>query len=102
MENENMTLEKIGSMVEKLDGRFDAVDKRLDQMDKRFDSIDGRLSGIDKRFDGVDAEVRGLVVLMEDMDDKFTLISEGQEIIQNILDNRVAHIEEVLEARIAA
>ena len=42
-------------------------------------------------------DIRRLGAKLEMMDDKFTLLSEGQEIIHDILETRVAHIEESLE-----
>jgi hypothetical protein len=38
--------------------------------------------------------------MMEDMDHKFTLISEGQDIILEVLETRVGHIEEILEVSV--
>jgi hypothetical protein len=55
---------------------------------------------IDSLKKNVSEEIRGLGVLMENMDDKFTAISEGQDIIREILETRVAHIEEILEVNV--
>jgi hypothetical protein len=71
MEKEPMTLEKLGEGIEK----------------------------INKKLDDVDLEVRKLGVTMEEMDDKFSLITEGQDIIRDVLETRVAHIEEMLEIK---
>ena len=55
---------------------------------------------IDNVKKNVSEEIRGLGVLMENMDDKFTLISERQDIIRGALETRVAHIEEILEVNV--
>lgn len=120
MNNELLTLDKfessmqqIGKHFEKIDGhfeqidqrfmqidrRFEQIDRRFGEIDKRFEGVDKRFEGIDKRFDKVDEEIRGLGVLMEAMDDKFTLISEGQDVIHDVLETRVAHIEDILEIK---
>lgn len=51
---------------------------------------------MNNRFDEVDKGLNRLEVMMEDMDDKFTLISEGQDIIRDVLEVRVSHIEQIL------
>ena len=66
-------------------------------MEARFGSIEGRFASIDQRFDGVDLEIRRLGVMIEDMDSKFTLMSEAQDVILDVLETRVAHIEEILD-----
>ena len=82
MGNKAVTLETLSetlnSSIEKLNQRFDKVDERLGK---------------------VDDEVRGLGVMMEAMDDKFTLMSEAQDVIREVLETKVAHIEEVLEIK---
>jgi archaellum component FlaC len=83
MKKEPMTMEKLGVGIAKINEKLEAIDKRFEV--------------IDKRFDGVDTEIRGLGVLIEDMDSRFTTISEGQDIIREVLETRVAHIEEILE-----
>lgn len=84
MKKEPMTLERLGGIVEKLTTAFE-----------------GRFDAIDKRFDTLEGEVRGLGVLMEDVDAKFTAITEGQDVIREVLEHRVAHIEEILEVQAA-
>jgi archaellum component FlaC len=91
MEQEPMTLEKL---AEQIDQRFEQVDQRFEQIDQRFEQIDQRLNG-------TDGDIRGLGVMMEAMDDKFTAMSEAQDIIRDVLETRVAHIEEVLEIKAA-
>lgn len=83
MKKEPMTLEKLGVTVGKLAERLDVFAEKVDQ-----------------RFEQVASEIRGLGVLMESMDDKFTLLSEGQEIIHEVLETRVSHIEEILEVKV--
>ena len=56
MNKESITLEKIGSSLEK----------------------------VTERLDKIGGDIRSIGVLMEDMDDKFTLLSEGQEILHEI------------------
>jgi archaellum component FlaC len=47
----NALMQKV---LDAINTRFDAVDKRLDAIDKRFDAVDQRLDAMDKRFDAVD------------------------------------------------
>ena len=106
-----MTLEKLGTTVEKLGSAVEKVSSGLEQLGSRVEKIGSGLeqfgSKVEKltdRFDkfekNVGEEIRGLGVLMESMDDKFTLISEGQDVILEVLETRVSHIEEILEVNV--
>jgi len=54
------------------------------------------VSGLKAEMGEVKVEIRKLGVQLETMDNKFALLSEGQEIIHDILETRVANIEELL------
>ena len=118
MNNEPMTLEKLGSAVEKigsgleqlgfkvekvssglekLESKVEMMGAGLEKLTERFDTFE---KNVDERFTKVDGDIRGLGVIMEAMDDKFTLISEGQDVIREVLETRVAHIEEILEVNV--
>ncbi|MCX6250631.1 MAG: hypothetical protein NTX61_07760 [Bacteroidetes bacterium] len=45
------TEQKVESMRNEMNMRFESVDKRFESVDKRFDAIDKRFDAIDKRFD---------------------------------------------------
>lgn len=102
MEKELTILKEIQSDVRKISHRLDSfegtVNERFEKVDQRFEQIDQRFERLENKLD---EEVRHLGVLMEDMDDKFTLMSEAQSVIQEVLETRVARIEEILEVSVA-
>jgi predicted RNase H-like nuclease (RuvC/YqgF family) len=101
MKKEPMTIEKLGSNIERLDSKMENMGSRIERVEgtveKLAEKFDKFAESVDKRFNGVDKEIRGLGVLMEDMDNRFAAISEGQDVIREVLETRVAHIEEILE-----
>jgi predicted nuclease with TOPRIM domain len=83
-------------------GQFENINGRFEKIDARFDAVDRRFNKVDERFNKIDGEIAKLGVAMEMMDDKFLLITEGQDMLREILETRVARIEEGLgiESRI--
>ena len=47
---------------DRLQDRFDSIDRRFDEVDRRFEQVDQRFEQVDRRFDKVDAELRALNV----------------------------------------
>lgn len=115
MENENKLKEEIGEVVrgvireeikllksgfdgkfDEINTKFDGIDIKFKGMDAQFNTIDARFDGIDRRFDKVDLSIRQLGISIEELDSKFSTITDGQDIIRDVLETRVAHIEEIL------
>ena len=42
---------------ERLEERFNGIDRRFDEVDRRFDSVDRRFEQVDRRFDRVEGEI---------------------------------------------
>jgi len=42
---------------ERLEERFNGIDRRFDEIDRRFDSVDRRFELVDRRFDRVEGEI---------------------------------------------
>ena len=106
-------VEAVREVVDPLPGRLDVFSGRIDGLSDNVAAIRGSVDSlrggvqsfkaeVNNRFDSVDKEISKQGVLMEAMDDKFTLITEGQDILRDILETRVARIEENLgiESRI--
>src|SRR5258708_5059928 len=53
---------------------------------------------VNDRFNKVDQELARLEIMIGEVDDKFSLITEGQDMIRDVLETRVEHIEEILGA----
>jgi predicted nucleic acid-binding Zn-ribbon protein len=87
MKNKTVTLETLGTNFETLSSTVEKINSGIEKLNRRFDNVD--------------EEIGGLGVQMEAMDDKFTLMSEAQDVIREVLETKVAHIEEVLEIKSA-
>ena len=59
-----VTLDTFNDTLERLIGRFDAVDARFDGVDARFDAIDVKFDEIDRKFEAVDARFESIEVGM--------------------------------------
>jgi predicted nucleic acid-binding Zn-ribbon protein len=53
--------QRIISLDQKFEKRFETVDKKFEQIDKRFEQIDQRFLQIDKRFEKNDARLEKLL-----------------------------------------
>ena len=72
MKNEDKIVELLTDLVQKQDQliermdskevadqrRFEAIDKRFENIDKRFEAIDKRLESMDKRFGSIEGELK--------------------------------------------
>jgi len=74
---------------DRMDQRFDGVDKRLDHMDERFDRVDKRLDRIDERFDGVDKRFQNSDKRVDSLEAKF----DRFESVQNAMALRLISVE---------
>ncbi len=107
MENQGVTLEKLGEGIEKLNKRFDKVDKRFDSMEnnvnKRFDKlttafgslevdmIDVKtdLAGMDKKYDGAFEKLDKFLGRLTDQESESTLLKNEQSVIKTALNHKL-------------
>jgi archaellum component FlaC len=116
----DVRFEGVDKRFDGIDVRFDGVDKRFDGVDKRFDGVDKRIDGVDKRIDGIDVridgldkridrvesrlsatelEIRGVGILMEQMNKKIDVALDVSKLItgQNMAlkdhENRITNLE---------
>ena len=85
--------EKILSMLEIMNGRFDKVDEHLVKIDGRLDKIEVRLDKIEERLDIIEDR-------LDIIEDRLDIIEERLDNIEERLDNieeRLDNIEERLD-----
>lgn len=87
---------EILAAIATINERFDGIDRRFDGIDKRFDNMEARM---DAGFMRVNEELVRLELTMGEMEHDMFALSEGQDMMREVLETRVAHIEEILEVR---
>ena len=60
----------IDQRFETFDRRFEAIDRRFEAIDRRFEAIEFRFEAIDRRFDAVDRRFETIERRIESLDDK--------------------------------
>ncbi|HEX4104378.1 MAG TPA: hypothetical protein VHZ04_02780 [Candidatus Paceibacterota bacterium] len=65
--------------------QFKLIDERFGRMEERFAKFEYRLGQLDERMDRLEENQRKLGVGFEDLNDRFTLLLEGY----NVLDAKV-------------
>jgi hypothetical protein len=50
----------VSHLEHRMDGGFQAVDRRFEAIDRRFDTIDRRFDAIDRRFEGMERRMDNL------------------------------------------
>ena len=88
MEKE-MTLNQLAN---KMDQRFDGLEKRFEGIDQQFVGIEKRFEGIDQRFDGMDQRFDGMEKRFGEMDQRF----DGMEKRFGEMDQQFVGIEKRL------
>ncbi|NIA31907.1 MAG: hypothetical protein GWP06_18600 [Actinobacteria bacterium] len=97
---QNVTLEQIHALLEKLaeyvmnqvptraemDKRFEQIDKRFKQMDKRFEQIDKRFEQVDKRFGQIDKRFEQVDKRFEQIDKRFEQVDKQLHEIRQQID----------------
>lgn len=63
--------EAIGSLGNRMDGRFISIDRRFDAMDRRFEAIDRRFEAIDRRFEAIDRRFDAVDLRFVGLDQRF-------------------------------
>ena len=76
------TKEDLKMLLEFMEKRFEAVDKRFEDVNKRFEAIDKRFEDVNKRFEAIDKR-------FEDMNKRF-------EDLTHYIDRRVGLVEKLL------
>ncbi|TVQ96560.1 MAG: hypothetical protein EA399_15515 [Desulfovibrionales bacterium] len=84
------------ALLEQMNLRFEAVDKRfvemLQSMDKRFESMDKRFESLDKRF----------VEMQQGMDKRFESMDKRFEEMQRNMDKRFVEMQQGMDKRFEA
>ncbi len=87
-------------LVGYLDERFAVVDQRFATIDRRFDAVDQRFEAMGRRQDTTDARLedtrRHLGILIENLDTKIQMVSEG---VINV-DRKIDRVREELKTEI--
>jgi len=94
-----MRLGKIEEDIKLLDARLSKVEQNIELLNVRLSKVEQDIELLNTRFGKMEQDIGRLEIIIEEMDDKFTLITEGQDIIREILEVRVARIEDVLAIR---
>ena len=94
--------EMITQFAAVMDGRLGSfrteITGAMDGLRNEFTSFRNE---VNRRFDNVDKDLGRLEVKVDGIDDKFSLITEGQAMVLEVLETRVAHIENILNVRSA-
>lgn len=64
------------AMEQRLNARFDGVDRRLDGVDRCLDKVDQRLDKVDQRFDKVDQRFDGVDGKLDQLDRTMHVLHE--------------------------
>jgi chemotaxis protein histidine kinase CheA len=67
------TVTAIFRLVQRIDGRLDAMDRRFDAIEQRLDAIEQRLDAMDRRFDAID---KRFVEMSEHLKNEFLRFSD--------------------------
>lgn len=59
---------------DRIDQRFDAVDRRFETVDRRFDAVDQRFDAVDRRFEVVDQRFDAIHRRFEVVDQRFDAV----------------------------
>lgn len=54
------TDERLEERFDGIDRRFDEVDRRFEQVDRRFDEVDRKFGEVNRRLDGMDGQIAEL------------------------------------------
>ena len=91
MEKE-MTLNQLAN---KMDQRFDGLEKRFEGIDQQFVGIEKRFEGIDQRFDGMDQRFDGMEKRFGEMDQQFVGIEKRLGNVENKVDGIATDLEDL-------
>lgn len=93
----NQRFDKIDKRLDEHDARFDMIDKRLDEHDARFDAMDKRFDEHDKRFDQNDVKFNSINARFDHMEafmkENFDELFKNQSVI---LDNQQTMKKDIL------
>ena len=79
----NTTLhQELGSLEQRINVRFDAVEHRLDGVEHRLDGVEHRLDGVEHRLDGVEHRLDLVEYQSKFMGEHLTLVVAGQRQLQ--------------------
>ncbi|MBS7645094.1 hypothetical protein KEJ44_03515, partial [Candidatus Bathyarchaeota archaeon] len=105
------TKEDVKMILDFMDRRFNAVDKRFEDLisysDKRFESIDKRFEDVNRRFEAMDRRFEDLITYserrfesvdkrFEDMNKRFESMDKRFEDLTRYVDRRVGLVEKLL------
>ncbi|NPV39691.1 hypothetical protein BREVNS_0083 [Brevinematales bacterium NS] len=62
------------TVVEVMNSRFEAIDKRFEDMNKRFEAIDKRFEDMNKRFEDMNKRFEDMNKRFEDINKRFTML----------------------------
>ena len=77
---------------QRMNVRFDGIDKRLHVIDQRLDGHDHRFDGIDARLDALDSRLDGIDVRLDAMDARFDGIDKRLDRLERNQNDTQEHI----------
>lgn len=83
--------------VDRLEGRFAAIDLRFDQVEARFADMDRRFEAIDERFAAIDERFAEMDQRFTEMDQRFTEIEHRFELVDQRFDFLEARIDDRID-----
>jgi hypothetical protein len=90
------TKEDLKMLLEFMEKRFEAVDKRFEDMSKRFEAIDKRFEDMSKRFEAIDKRFEDVNKRFEAIDKRFEDMNKRFEDLTHYIDRRVGLVEKLL------
>jgi archaellum component FlaC len=66
----------IRHMDQKMDARFDLIERRFGSIDQRFETFDRRFEAIDRRFEAIDRRFEAIERRFETMDRRFESLDD--------------------------
>jgi hypothetical protein len=68
------TEERVESLRNEMNAKFEAVDQRFDGMEVKFEGIEAKFEGMEARFEGMEARFEGMEAKLDAMNSKFDSI----------------------------
>jgi wobble nucleotide-excising tRNase len=84
MKNEDRIVELLTELVQRMDSKEVADQRRFEAIDKRFENIDKRFENIDKRFETIEGELK---------ESNRILISVANVVSNLVLTNQAGYVE---------
>ena len=85
----------LNQLANKMDQRFDGLEKRFEGIDQQFVGIEKRFEGIDQRFDGMDQRFDGMEKRFGEMDQQFVGIEKRLGNVENKVDGIATDLEDL-------